>query len=316
MNRKETAFYIAAGLTAAVLLGGCAASSPKDSASEKASAASSSASSAAETAEIRLPTDEAEEVDAAVTADSLSDFIEIASYKGYRIEAPDDVPAENGMTVNISYEGTVGGEPFDAGSAENYDLMLGSGSFPGDFEKQLIGAKKGDRKELTVTYPKDYGSDDVAGKEVVYEVTVNSVLFETPDIAYARFLDGCRVLKYPASYLEAAEKAFVENYGAFLQSAGDLTAEDVRKAAGFDEKTYKSILLGAVKEKLAAEAVFAAEGISRDDEAYQEARDAVLKKNGYASLAEAETYGMTSSQLDESADKEIVQRILVKYESK
>ena len=67
------------------------------------------------------------------------------------------------------------GVKFDGGSAEGYDLTLGSGSFIPGFEDQLIGAKKGDKKDVKVTFPEDYHAEELKGKEAVFECTVNAV---------------------------------------------------------------------------------------------------------------------------------------------
>ena len=83
--------------------------------------------------------------------------------------------AEEGDTVNIDYEGLRDGVAFDGGTAEGYDLRLGSGSFIPGFEDQLIGAKAGEEKELSLTFPEDYHSEELAGQEVVFKVKVNDV---------------------------------------------------------------------------------------------------------------------------------------------
>ena len=83
--------------------------------------------------------------------------------------------AENGDTVNIDYKGLKDGVAFDGGTANGYDLELGSGSFIPGFEEQLIGVKAGDEKSLNLSFPADYHAEDLAGAEVVFEVKVNEV---------------------------------------------------------------------------------------------------------------------------------------------
>ena len=83
--------------------------------------------------------------------------------------------AENGDTVNINYKGLKDGVAFDGGTAENHDLVLGSGSFIPGFEDQLVGVKAGDEKALNLTFPEDYHSEELAGAAVVFEVKVNEV---------------------------------------------------------------------------------------------------------------------------------------------
>ncbi len=93
-----------------------------------------------------------------------------------------DRAAENGDVVNIDYVGTLDGEEFSGGSAEGYDLTLGSSTFIDGFEDGLIGAKKGDVVTLNLTFPANY-SDELGGKDVVFTVTVNKVQTVSKEIS-------------------------------------------------------------------------------------------------------------------------------------
>lgn len=86
-----------------------------------------------------------------------------------------DGKAENGDTVVIDFEGFDGDVAFEGGKGENYPLELGSGSFIPGFEEQLIGTKAGDKKDVNVSFPKDYHAEDLKGKPVVFKVTVHEV---------------------------------------------------------------------------------------------------------------------------------------------
>ena len=86
-----------------------------------------------------------------------------------------DRAAEEGDVVNIDYTGYQNGEEFAGGSAEGEDLELGSGTMIDGFEDGLIGLKKGDTKELNLTFPEDYREAALAGQSVVFDVTVNAV---------------------------------------------------------------------------------------------------------------------------------------------
>ena len=86
-----------------------------------------------------------------------------------------DRAAADGDTVNIDYVGTVAGVEFDGGSAEGYDLTLGSGTFIDGFEEQIVGHMPGDSFDVTVTFPEDYRSTDLAGKEAVFATTLNYI---------------------------------------------------------------------------------------------------------------------------------------------
>lgn len=82
---------------------------------------------------------------------------------------------EDGDTAVIDFEGFKDGVAFDGGKGENYSLKIGSGTFIPGFEEQLVGLKKGDEKEIKVTFPKDYHAEDLKGKEVTFKVKVNDV---------------------------------------------------------------------------------------------------------------------------------------------
>ena len=84
---------------------------------------------------------------------------------------------EDGDTVNIDYVGSIDGVEFDGGNTQGKgaDLTIGSGLYIDDFEEQLIGAHPGDEVEVTVTFPEDYGTEELNGKEAVFDVTVNGI---------------------------------------------------------------------------------------------------------------------------------------------
>ncbi|GEN24618.1 trigger factor [Halomonas cupida] len=83
--------------------------------------------------------------------------------------------AEDGDQVNIDFQGFLGDEPFEGGSAEGHDLVLGSGSFIPGFEDQLVGATAGEDKEIKVTFPEDYQAEQLAGNEATFKVKVNAI---------------------------------------------------------------------------------------------------------------------------------------------
>lgn len=86
-----------------------------------------------------------------------------------------DRKAKKGDTVTIDFEGFMDGKAFDGGKGENHDLELGSGSFIPGFEDQLVGVKAGADKDVVVTFPADYGAEELAGKEATFKVKVHAV---------------------------------------------------------------------------------------------------------------------------------------------
>ena len=88
--------------------------------------------------------------------------------------------AADGDQVVFDFAGSVDGEPFEGGSAEDYPLVLGSGSFIPGFEEQLVGVKAKEEKNVEVTFPEDYGAEHLAGKAAVFACTIKEVKKPAP----------------------------------------------------------------------------------------------------------------------------------------
>lgn len=93
----------------------------------------------------------------------------------YAETANKDGKVAEGDTAVIDFEGFKDGVAFDGGKGENYDLKIGSNTFIPGFEEQLVGMEKGETKEINVTFPTDYHSEDLKGKAVVFKVTVKEI---------------------------------------------------------------------------------------------------------------------------------------------
>ena len=96
----------------------------------------------------------------------LEDYAEIVAKDG---------KVENGDTAIIDFKGLKDGVAFDGGTAENYSLVIGSNTFIPGFEEAVIGMKKGEEKDIELTFPKDYMSDELKGQKVVFKVKVNEI---------------------------------------------------------------------------------------------------------------------------------------------
>ena len=83
--------------------------------------------------------------------------------------------AKDGDTVIIDFDGYMDGVAFDGGKGENYTLRLGSGTFIPGFEDQVVGMAAGDEKDVEVTFPADYGTQELAGKPATFKVKVHEV---------------------------------------------------------------------------------------------------------------------------------------------
>jgi len=107
-----------------------------------------------------------EEIDAEIKKeqDKNASYVEVA-----------DRAVKDGDRIKLDFEGFVDGEAFDGGKGENYDLTIGSGSFIPGFEEQLVGAMPGEEMEVNVTFPENYGAENLAGKAAVFKCTVKAI---------------------------------------------------------------------------------------------------------------------------------------------
>ena len=112
--------------------------------------------------------------EAKVTAKDVDNAIDELRKQNATI-APKEGQAEKGDIVVIDFDGSIDGVPFEGGKAENYELELGSNSFIQGFEDQLIGSSAGIEVEVKVKFPENYGPEEIAGKDAVFNVKVNEV---------------------------------------------------------------------------------------------------------------------------------------------
>jgi len=91
------------------------------------------------------------------------------------LEPVENRPIKEGDFALIDFEGFSDGEPFEGGQANDYMLEIGSGTFIPGFEEQIAGMKKGEAKDIKVTFPEDYGNDQLAGKEATFKVAVKEI---------------------------------------------------------------------------------------------------------------------------------------------
>ena len=208
--KKKTAVLILCALMAAGLAA-CGGSSGENSSSVSGESTGTStvSSSSQEDAIMSIPLEEGDDW-------KLEDCIVLGDYKGLRLtktvgqvteeevdsyiqsqataeEVTDENAAvQDGDTVNIDYVGKIDGREFDGGSAQGSVLVIGSDTFIDGFEDGLIGMKKGETKDLNLTFPDDYGNTDVAGKAVVFTVTLNSISRapEQDDAWVSSYTDG------------------------------------------------------------------------------------------------------------------------------
>lgn len=174
--------------------------------------------------------------DYAVTEDAIKDYIEAYILPYYPMYvATDKTTVESGDVANIDYTGKINGEEFDGGTAEGWNLEIGSGSFIDGFEDGLIGASVGDTVDLNLTFPEEYpANEELAGQDVVFTVTVNAIN-EKKDITYDELSD------------EYVESAF-SSYG--LTTVDDLVADVTSQLESQYESSKRTELQSKVLEAL------------------------------------------------------------------
>ena len=95
--------------------------------------------------------------------------------KNARLVSVEDRPVEDKDITVIDFEGFVDGVPFEGGKAENHELTIGSNTFIPGFEEQIIGMKIGEEKDITVTFPEEYFSEELKGKEAVFKIKLHEI---------------------------------------------------------------------------------------------------------------------------------------------
>ena len=120
---------------------------------------------------LEIPRDQVE-----VTKDEVQEQIDSLLSSHTTENEITDRKIKDGDLVNIDYEGTIDGTAFDGGTAQGQRLTIGSGTFIDNFEEQLVGKKPGEEVDVTVTFPEDYAQADLAGKEAVFKVKINSII--------------------------------------------------------------------------------------------------------------------------------------------
>ena len=113
--------------------------------------------------------------DVEVSKEEVDHEIEHLREQFAEIRVKEDGEVEDGDTAVIDFKGTVDGKELEGGSGENFPLEIGSHTFIPGFEEQLIGMKTGEEKEIEVTFPKDYHSDELKGKKATFKVKVNDI---------------------------------------------------------------------------------------------------------------------------------------------
>ena len=249
-----------------------------------------------------------------VSVDNVDKYITIGEYKGLILDntvdaiTDDDVQlqidqelqdkaepvsdgANEGDLVTVNYTGTIDGQSFDGGTANNYDFVIGDGQMFTEFEDGVTGMKKGDTKEIQIDFPSDYGDSTLAGKTAVYKVTVQNVrrTAELTDEWVAKNTDYTTVDEYKEgvrSKLEADAKQSAQEvlkntaWSTVLENSEvkEYPQEDIDGAVS---EFKKSMELYAKQADMTLEEFISSQGISQDDfdEQCQQYAEGKVKQN-------------------------------------
>ncbi len=125
----------------------------------------------------------AEKVIAKVTDEEIDSQVKAMAERNARMISIEDRAAAMGDTVTIDFEGFCDGEAFEGGKAEGFALELGSGQFIPGFEEQVVGHSIGEEFDINVTFPEEYGAENLAGKEAVFKIKLHEIkVRELPEI--------------------------------------------------------------------------------------------------------------------------------------
>ena len=112
-----------------------------------------------------------------VTEEMVNEELENRRHQQARLVSVDR-PLELGDTAKFDFAGFLGDEQFEGGTAENYEMVIGSHQFIPGFEEQMVGMKVDEERDINVTFPEDYGAEHLAGKAVVFKVKVHEISYE------------------------------------------------------------------------------------------------------------------------------------------
>lgn len=225
--------------------------------------------------------------------------------------------AKMGDHVTIDFAGFIDGEQFDGGTAEDYDLELGSNTFVPGFEEQIVGMKAGDERDVVVTFPENY-VEALAGKEATFKVTVKSVkepeLPELDDELAKDISDYETIAEYRDHVREDLKKEFTEqqesDYATRLMKAAvdNMTVEipEPMILAKLDEQLRNYISTMGISPELTREQVLASMGL--DEKTFQEIMrpQAVFELQTdllLDAIVKAENIELDEGELDETYNK-------------
>lgn len=247
--------------------------------------------------------------------------------------------AQMGDTADIDFVGTLDGVAFDGGSAEGYELELGSNTFVPGFEEQIVGMNIGDVKDINITFPEDY-TPEMAGKDVVFKVTLNGlsktelpeldddfvqdvsefntveeyradtrkdmerVMQEQMDAKWrtAIMTQACNnmTVEIPESMMEEKIDELIRSYAAnFGLTDPKMTTDDIKNMMGLDEEAINATIRPAAEYQIKQELLLDAIVTAENIEITDEELEDYIK-------GAAETVGVTADQIRQYFGEEYI----------
>lgn len=284
-----------------------------------------------------------------VSVDNVEKYVTIAEYKGIALDhsvaevtdenvekrvaqnlqgkseevTDKDAVIQNGDTATINFVGTKDGVAFEGGTANNYDLVIGSGTMIPGFKEGILGMKKGETKDITVTFPENYQSSELAGQEAVFQITVQS--FKRPpeltDTWAAANTDYKTADEYRASVRTQLEQEAQDQAESSLRSTAWTTVYSNSEVVEYPEKDieeatqeFRSQIEAYAKQgNMELEDFVESQGVSMDDfeaQCQQYAQNKVKQNLIIQGIMDAE--GMT---LEDEESLAIQNELVEKYAS-
>ena len=277
-----------------------------------------------------------------VTEEEVTRQLQRLQQQNPRITEVDDRPAQLGDEVVLDYAGFCDGERFAGGTAQNQTLTLGSGMFIPGFEEQLVDKVPGEEVAVTVTFPKQYHAENLAGKEARFDCVIRSIRIKTEyelDDTFAKEVGGCDTLDEMREKLRASMQSYTDERGEMdlqdrlLRQAADtleleITSEQLENALeeqmqmlsaqlsqqGVDLEMYCSFM-NTTPEKLREDAEPTARAAVRNQAAIDrivelEGLQASQEEIGQALAVICRQNNMTMEQLKPHYDAEFEQAVI------
>lgn len=163
-----------------------------------------------------------------VTDETVDQHIDkMRDRKSQMVDAPEGSKAKMGDLTTIDFKGFVDGEAFEGGEGNDYPLRLGSGSFIPGFEDQLVGMKVGEERDVKVTFPENYHSENLSGKEAVFHCKLNKLKNKVLPELNDEFVQQASIFKT----VDELKKDVREK----LEKAAESKAENDRRVAAIDK---------------------------------------------------------------------------------